>query len=527
VQIFTKRIFFFIYLSALVLSLLACSLEDKAPAADPPGNVLRIDVNFDFGIFNPISVDCSGSTYVFPFIYSFLCVPNPEGELEPDLAIAWEYNPKTFTWQIQLREDARFHNSASVTAADAVYSIRALVYNRCSSLGLQIESVTATSKYDLKVQLKQNNPLFLNVIWDLEIIPDLSRHKNLDLNDFPVGSGPFKFIEKTDNGRVILAANENYYKGRPAIDQVVFYYETNQEKSWTRLIARDTDIVGNLTVKNYEIIRQYADLFYFSKYYYNYYSILLYNTHHPLFENPMVRRAIAHAINRDYIVKNMLNGYAEVVAGPIDNRSAWYDPKLKPLAYDPYLSLEYLKKAGWTLDPDTQCQIKDGQMFEFDLLFPAGSEIDGRVARYIKLNLNEVGIRVHQKALPPDTLKERYFQNTEFDAVLIELSSNVRRLEEVLDLWITPDDAVSVTGGFADPEADRLINLIFNAKDQATKRDLFHRYVQLIAELQPGSFLFRKMSIDVISKRFVLKYPFSFDYEGCYRLQFARLKNEK
>ena len=253
-QIFTKRIFFFIYLSALVLSLSACSLEDKVTAADPPGNVLRIDVDYEFGAFNPTCVDCSGATYVFPFIYSFLCVPNPEGELEPDLAVSWDYDPKTFIWQIQLRQDARFHNGALVTAADAAYSIKSFVDNTRKTLDQNIESISAMTEYMLEIRLNQDDPLFLNVIWDMEIIPDLRRYADLDLDSSPVGSGPFKFQSRADDGRIILAANENYYKGRPAIDEVIFYHIPRREKSWTRLIAGDTDIVGNLTVKNYEII---------------------------------------------------------------------------------------------------------------------------------------------------------------------------------------------------------------------------------------------------------------------------------
>ena len=74
--------------------------------------------------------------------------------------------------------------------------------------------------------------------------------------------------------------------------------------------------------------------------------------------------------------------------------------------------------------------MKDGQKFEFELLLPKGREIDGRIARYIKLNLNEVGRWVNLKYLPSDVLYKRYYQNTELNAVLIELNSNVRRLEE-------------------------------------------------------------------------------------------------
>ena len=369
-----------------------------------------------------------------------------------------------------MRKDARFHNGDPVTAGDAVYSL--LLWSKNKKLDFNIRGIRATGRYQLEIQLKKDFPFFLHDIWDLEIIPDLNRHADLDLNDFPIGSGPFKFHGRTDDGRIMLTANEDYYSGRPAIDKVVFFYIPSQEDSWVRLLNGKTDMVGNLTLQDYEMIKRYADQFYFSKYYYTYYSILLYNTHHPLFENPMVRRAFTHAINRDYIVKNILNGYAEVIAGPMDARSDWHDPTLKPLSYDPYLALDYIKKAGWTLDPDTQCLVKEGQMFEFDLLLPAGSETDLRIARYIMLNLNEVGIRAHLKALPPDVFHKRYFHNMAFDAAMVELTSNPLRVEDILGLWVTPGNEISAAGGFASPETDHLANLILSTKSPDKKKPI-------------------------------------------------------
>jgi peptide/nickel transport system substrate-binding protein len=530
VQTSLQRILHFVWVSALAVLLSACSLSEdphNQPAAAPSENVLRFDVDYNFGPFCPHTVECSGSRYVFPFIYSFLFVPNPDGGLEPDLAADWAYDQKTFTWRIELRKDARFHNGVPVTAADAVYSILTLTKNLQKGLAQKIRNVKAVDGYVLEIQLEQDDPSFLTSIWDVEIIPDLGRHANLNLDDFPVGSGPFKFAERKDDGRVILTVNENYYNGRPAIDQVLFYYIPQRENSWVRLINGETDIVGNLTVKDYEIIDQYADRFYFAKAYYHYYSILLYNTHRPFFENPMVRRALTHAIDRDHIAKNILNGLAEVVAGPMGNRSAWHDPDLKPLAYDPPVSLQYFKKAGWSMDPNTQCLAKNGQAFEFELLLPSGSDTDLKIARFIKLNLNQVGVRVHLKCLPLDELKNHYNQNTEFDAVLTELTANVRRPDEVLELWGTSDDTLSKTGGFDSPEAVRLRSLALAAKDPEMRRSLFQRFDQLIAGLQPGSFLFQKIYIDAMSKRFVVHNPFTFDMAGFYRLQYARLKNEE
>lgn len=517
------------WISALIALPAACNVGNAPQDQPPPGssdNVLRIDVDCDFGPFCPHSLDCSGSTYIFPFIYSFLCVPNPEGELEPDLAVAWDYDPKTYTWRIRLREDARFHNGEPVTADDVLFSIRSHVEHKDKKMGEIIGTIKIYENHVIEIRMKQDTPELLFNIWDMPIIPDPSRHANLEPNAFPVGSGPFQFVGRGDDGSVILAANDNYYNGRPSVDRVVFYYVPLREDSWARLIKGETDVVGELTVINQEMIKQYADRFYFSEYFYNYYSILLYNTHHPLFENPLVRRALTHAIDRDYIVQKILSGIAEPVAGPIDKRSEWHSPGLEPPAYDPYLALEYLEKAGWSIDPQTKSLVKNGEPFAFELLLPSGSDTELRIARFIKLKLNEVGIRVNLKALPIDQLVKHYYRNREFEAVLTEFTASIRRPGTVLELWAVLNDTLSIAGGFDSPEANRLANQILDAGDPETRKTLFQQFDQLIADLHPGTFLFEEMVIDSMSKRFALKYPFSFSHYGFYWLQRARLKNE-
>ena len=167
-----------------------------------------------------------------------------------------------------------------------------------------------------------------------------------------------------------------------------------------------------------------------------------------------------------------------------------------------------------------------GRMFEFNILMPEGSEIDLRIARFIKLNLNEVGIRVRLKAMPSDELNRLYYQNSAFEAILIELPAQIRRPEELLGMWTQIYASKAQKYGFASPEVARLADLILDTNDPETKKTLLQRFDRLIADLQPGSFLFQKIYIDAMSKRFVLNYPFSFDNPGYYRLQFARLKNE-
>ncbi|MEW6077562.1 MAG: hypothetical protein AB1724_07115 [Thermodesulfobacteriota bacterium] len=177
------------------------------------------------------------------------------------------------------------------------------------------------------------------------------------------------------------------------------------------------------------------------------------------------------------------------------------------------------------MDPQARCLMKNGALFEFELLLPSGSETDLKLARYIQLCLNDVGIRVHLKAVPLEDLSHRQLMNTDFDAVQTELTPSPRNLEVVLNLWGL-GNAVSYSRVFYSPETAALAGRILDARDLEQRKALSHEFDRLIADLQPGSFLFQKRYIDAMSKRFTLKYPFSFSHYGFYWLQYARLKNE-
>lgn len=77
----------------------ACRNDDK-PVQDVRQNgenALHFDVRQPFGTLYPPDADACGATWVFPLLYSYLCLPSPTGEMTPDLAHRWEYDPARFT----------------------------------------------------------------------------------------------------------------------------------------------------------------------------------------------------------------------------------------------------------------------------------------------------------------------------------------------------------------------------------------------------------------------------------------------
>jgi peptide/nickel transport system substrate-binding protein len=488
-------------------------------------NALRFDVNAPFTSLNPATIKPSGSNNIFPLLYSYLFVPDSSGRLKPDLATKWIFDPEKLQWTIHLRKDAMFHNNWPVTSKDVKYSYEKILNNIHPHLYSVIDRISLLSGTVLCIHLKKEDSLILQKIWDFEIFPHPDAGE-IDYYNHPIGSGPFKYKYRKSNKMVILEANDGYYNGRPILDKIVFNYQADREKEWTRLLAGETDIAHEITPKNYKMIKQYQDRFYFDEYTMRYYTILLYNTYDPLFSNPKVRRALSLAIDREYIVENILGGFGRVANGPMGIDSSYHNPEVKPLPFDPQKAMALLKEAGGFYDKKGRYLYKKGIPFEFTLFVFKESQIEKKVASYIQLCLNELGIRVKLQELAYEKLIKKYFGNTDFQAVLTELDGAYRNPELIKMLWSTDINSKATAGCFKHPKVNHLLKKAFDHNDPEKLKKIFYEIDALITSLQPGSFLFQKTAIDVMSKRFRIPHPFSLTYEGIYRLKYASLNQD-
>ena len=485
-------------------------------------NLLRYDVNNPFMSLNPAQIDAAGSTHVFPLLYSYLFVPDEKGKLEPDLAEKWLFNPNSMQWTFKLRDDARFHDNRKVTSTDVKYSLEQMKHQE-PELYSSIRQISLESDTSLTIHLKKADPHFPRKIWDCEILPHPG---NGDLNyfDHPVGSGPFIFKSRLHNREIQLVANADYYNGRPSLDGVIFRYQPDREKAWVRLLGGKTDIAQEISPKNFEIIKQYEDRFFFDHYLLYYYTILLFNTHDPLFSDPTVRRALTLAIDRRYIVKSFLRGFGKVASGPMGINSPFHNPSVKALPYNPARASALLKAVGWRFNGTGNSLEKNGEPFCFTVLVSRESQVEKKVARFIQLCLNELGIKVRLRAVGFDDLKYRYIRNTQFQAVLTELHGIYRNPEYLRTLWSGNSEGESDAGCFTNPAVTQLIHKAMNEKNPEVQKQLFYEIDSLIAELQPGVFLYQKTAIDAMSKRFALPSPFNLEHHGIHRLKDASLR---
>ncbi len=490
--------------------LLARTKPEAAPAKgnNQDGKVFRFDVFVPLGSLVPKPGENSGTDFVFHFLYSYLFIMNESGQLEPDLATGWSYDKESFIWTIQIREGAQFHDGSPVTASDVVYSLRTDIEMILPSAHLVLDQITAINEQTIIIRLKKDDPAFLEKIWSFEIV---KQPKPGGINDpmNPVGSGPFKFEYRTGNAEVGLTVNNNYYRGHPAIDRVVFYYQPDKEKSWARLLDGNTDLALGIEPQDYQIMEHYGDRFYFKATIDPFLILLLYNTNDTYLSDSRVRMALSFAINKQYIVRVILRGMGVVPLGNMGYYSSLDDQERKQIPYGPSTSIRLLREAGWTYDSRGLYLQKGGKPFELTILFMEANRLHESIARYVQLCLNDLGIKVHVQPLPFEELIQRYFRKADFQAVITEFADVQDASNHVLDNLLSLKGGQAGRDSFATPRITGIVNQISQESDPSRRKALLDELNSLLNSLQPATFLVQRTSLDVLSKRFILPFDLS------------------
>jgi peptide/nickel transport system substrate-binding protein len=286
------------------------------------------------------------------------------------LAESWEYQGKR--WVFRLKKGIKFHNGATLTSKDVAFSVDRMRDEKGGSLQApNFKDVTEVQTPDDQTVIfttKQPMAVFLDRLENRFILSKAAADKYGDqMDQHPIGTGAYKYVSYQRGGNLVFTRNDDYWRGKADIKEVVFRKVTEDAARLAALESGQADVVNNVPVHEVARLQRHPRV--------NVEKIeglrmffLAFNVAHKPFDNKLVRQAVNYSIDAPAIVKNIFDGIGYPVNGPVGSNVVGADPKLKRYPYDPKKAKELLGQAGYPNGCDVQLYYSAGR-------YPKDSEV--------------------------------------------------------------------------------------------------------------------------------------------------------
>lgn len=477
------------------MSLCFCGLASAcgpAPARDP--NVITLAVFASPANFDPRAGTDEVSQKVYQLVYDNLLSLDASLRVGPGLATHWE-QPDELTYLVHLRRGVRFHDGRPLTAADVAYTFNSLidpsfVSARRGAYAL-LDRVDAVDAQTARFTLKKPSASFAIQL----VLPIVPAGSGSELRSRPVGTGPYRFVSYAVDDRLELTANPDYYGGPPANAGLVLRIVPDEIMRGLELQKGTVDLVINDlspdTIAQFtgdpalQVVTGLGTD----------YAYVGLNLRDPVLADRRVRHAIAHAIDRDAIVKYLRRGLAQPAIGVVPPASWAFNADTVQFAYDPERARALLDQAGYR-DPDG-----DGGQPRVRLTLKVSTNEFYRLqAAVIQQNLAAVGIDLDVRSYEFATLSQDVARGN-FQLVTLQWVgiSDPDMLRRVFHSGQVPPNGFN-RGFYSNPAVDRLIDEATSASEDAVRADLYGRVQQMVAEDAPYISLWYKTNVAVAQR---------------------------
>ena len=468
--------------------------------SEMPQTPLRIALEAAPTSFDPRFAADADSSRISGLVHCSLVEPDDHGGWSPALASSWS-QPGESTWIFELRNDAWFHDGTPVTVADVVATYRSVLDPRTSSpkrgaLG-SVTGVVADGASRVRFELSAPNAALLDGA-TIGILPAAvaSGPRNDDTASRS-GCGPYR-VESSGSHSLVLRAATTWLRGPVTLETIEFRVVPDAVMRTLELENGDLDFVQNALEPDAakHLTERRKDTLRVSITPYDAYQYLGINHRHPALGDVRVRRAIAHAIDRDAIVRHVLGGQAEAATGLVPPHHAGYEPRVRRYAHDPERARQLLDAAGYR-DPDG-----DGPLPRLRLRYTTSTvELRRRIAEVLAAELAEVGIELSIESYEWGT----FFQDiARGDYDLYSLAwIGIRDLDlfrVVFHSKMAPP-AGNNRGFFANARIDRLTERGQQEIDPVRRREIYARLQRATARTLPYVPMWWPKNVVVTSRR--------------------------
>ena len=418
---------------------------------------------------------------------------------QPYLAETWKLADDGKSLTLNLRKNAVFHDGKPVTSADVAFSIMAIKANHpFTTMMGPVEKIDTPDPYTAIVRMTTPHPAIV-LAMSPALCPILPKHvygDGQDLKTHPkngeglVGSGPFRLVEFKPSQRIVLERFDKFFlPGKPYLDKIVISVAPDNATLMLGLERGDIQMFPFMSVAT-DLKRVAANPAFAltSKGYEGIGAInwLAFNTAKKPLSDVAVRKAIASSIDKGFITKALMGGFATVADGPIVPGSPFAVADLVRYPVD-------LKKAGEMLDGAGYKAAADGVRFKLTIDYiPGGDDQQKNVAEYIRTQLKKVGIAVEVRASADFPAWAKRMATHDFDMSMDQvfnwgdpiigvhrtyLSTNIKPI-----VWTN-------TQSYANPKVDELLNTAGGLLDATRRKAYYATFEKIVTDELPIDFI--------------------------------------
>ena len=415
----------------------------------------------------------------------------------PRLADRWEWAPDSLSIAFHVNPSARWHDGKPVTAGDVRFTYQLVsdpkVASPIAATLSNVDSVSVRDSLTAVVWYKHRAPeQFFEVVYNLAILPEhLLRgvaHDALVTSTFarhPVGSGRFRFGRWDAGSKVELVSDSTNYRGRAKLDRVVWLVSPDMQAATTRFLAGEADfldVIRGPTVDQVAKSPRHRLLVVPSLDY----GYLGFNVTRPMFQDAGVRRALAMAVDRSAMVRNVFDTLAAVGLGPFT--------RAQPVALSEASGVPYDTVAA------RKVFAAHAKLPRFSILVPTSSAIRMKYATLLQEQYRKMGIEVTVDALELSAFARRLNAH-DFDAVLNAWHTDPSP-SSVRQAWgsASVHDGANFTG-YANSKFDALVDSAASSFAPDQSRMLYGRADDVIVGDAPAIWLYESRAVSGISRR--------------------------